>query len=32
LYWLFKFISFIPKTWVKINSSKEKKTPAEGTS
>jgi short-subunit dehydrogenase len=23
LYWLFKFISLIPKTWVKINSSKE---------
>jgi short-subunit dehydrogenase len=24
LYWLFKFISFIPATWVKINSNKEK--------
>jgi short-subunit dehydrogenase len=24
LYWLFKFISFIPATWVKINSKKEK--------
>ena len=25
LYWLFKFISFIPETWVKINSKKENK-------
>jgi len=30
LYWLFKFIAFIPKTWVKMNSPKEKASTSEG--